>query len=98
MQVQQQFDVGIAFPGCNFLKNHNPAQVFSCDTCEFFQPVILLKARPHHRWFFVNFETFFSPQLIKNNTLAQLFYCQFLEFFQALNLLNTGKSSAGVFL
>ena len=36
MQVYQQFDVDIAFPACNFIKNETPAQVFSGEFANFF--------------------------------------------------------------
>ena len=64
VHVNQQFDVDVVSPYCNYIKNNTPAQVFSYKFCEFFQPTTLLKTRPTHRYFLVDFEKFFGLQLL----------------------------------
>ena len=63
MQMYQQFHVDIEPLACNFIEIETPAQVFTCEFFDFFQPVILFKRRIHHRCFLLNFEKFFSLQL-----------------------------------
>ena len=63
MQVYQQFGADVVPPTRSFIKNETPAQVFSCEFCEFFQSETLLKIKLWQRCFLINFEKFFSLQL-----------------------------------
>ena len=43
MQLNQRFRAERVLPDCNFTKSETPAHVFSCEFCESFKPIFLLK-------------------------------------------------------
>ena len=54
------------FSGSNFIKNETPAEVFSREFWEVFQPATLLKPRPRHRRFPVNFAKLLTTPILQN--------------------------------
>ena len=63
MKVNQPFDVDAAPLACIFVKSQIPAQVLSCEFCNFFHPATLLKALLQRRHFIVNFLNIFNLEL-----------------------------------